>query len=139
MKEKILIALGLGVSALVAISVLLYLSVAGNLEKIEYIYFVLIAVIVAGSTILFLKKTKAVKAGLPVDDELAKKVAWKAGYYTYIATIWLAVSILWYNGLGHDAFGFTPLTVEMTVGVIVLVSGVIFLGLAAYFNQQGDI
>lgn len=139
MNEKLAIVLGIGLSASVVVAFLFFMGVAGNIDSIEYIYFALIITLVAGTIVLLIKKTRDLKRGLPVGDELSKMVVWKAGYYTYLATIYIAVSILWYNGLIGDIFGFTALSAEKTIGVIVLSSGVVFLGLSFYFNKKGDI
>ena len=59
-----------------------------------------------GALIIVWDRIKSIRAGLPVDDERAKKLHWKAGAYTYYATIWLALGTIWYNILFAERLGF---------------------------------
>lgn len=72
-------------------------------------------------------------------DELTKKTTWKAGYFSYLFSIWVAVSLLWYNILVPDRFGVSELTVEQVIGILVLFPGVFLIGLALHLNTKGDV
>ena len=139
MKDKLGMALGIGIGIAALVGLLFFLKNPGKLDVIEYVYFVLILLILAGTSIILWKKAKDIKAGLPIEDELAKKTAWKAGYYSYLFSVWVAVSLLWYNIIIPERFGVPELTVEHVIGVLVLLPGAFFIGLSMYFNKKGDV
>jgi hypothetical protein len=74
-----------------------------------------------------------------VEDERAKKLHWKAGAYTYYATIWLAIGTMWYNIIFADILGFPELTAGQVVAVIVLVSAIFWFMFQFYFRRKGDV
>lgn len=139
MKDKLGLALGIGIAIAALLGLLFFLKNSGKLDAIEYVYFMLILLILAGTSIILWKKAKDIKAGLPVGDELAKKTTWKAGYYSYLFSVWVAVSLLWYNILVPERFGVPELTVEQVIGIIVLLPGAFFIVLAMYLNKKGDV
>jgi hypothetical protein len=139
MKDKLGLALSIGIAIAALLGLLFFLKNSGNLDAIEYVYFMLILLILAGTSIILWKKAKDIKAGLPVGDELAKKTTWKAGYYSYLFSVWVAVSLLWYNILVPERFGVPELTVEQVIGIIVLLPGAFFIVLAMYLNKKGDV
>ncbi|MFH1641972.1 MAG: hypothetical protein ABIC04_03660 [Nanoarchaeota archaeon] len=117
---------------------LLYMIKAG-INILEIVYALFIILMIGSSGYMIQKRKKDIKKGLPVSDELAKKVSYKAGAFTYFITIWIAVIALWYNGPIRDWLNLPELTLEYLVGIIVLGSGGVFLGLAFYFNSKGDV
>ena len=140
MKDKsVSIILGFGIAMAVLVGMLFFIAKSGKLEFIEYVYFLVILVVLAFSFFILWKKSKDIKAGLPVSDELATKTGWKAGYYAYIFTVWLAVGLLWYNIIIPERFGVSALTVEHVIGLIVLIPGAVFFGLFTYFSKKGDV
>lgn len=139
MKDKYSLILGLGIAIAALVGLLFFLKNSSELEVIEYIYLLLILLIVAGTSIILLKKAKDIKVGLPTGDELTKKTTWKAGYYTYLFSVWVAVSLLWYNILVPERFGAPELSVEQVIGILVLLPGAFFIGLTFYLNKKGDI
>ena len=139
MKDKLVLVLGIGIALAALAGSLLFLKNSGKLEVIEYIYLLLVLLLLAGTSIILWKKVKDIKVGLPVGDELTKKTTWKTGYFSYLFSIWVAVSLLWYNILVPERFGVAELTVEQVIGILVLLPGVFFIGLALYFNNKGDV
>ena len=111
----------------------------GGLDFMDYLYAVLIMLLLIGSIILGIRYTKSMKKGLPVKDELAQKIAWKSGYYTYMFSVWFAVALLWYSTFFVDKFSLPSIDSEQIIGLFVLVPGVIFLGLTFYLDKRGDI
>ena len=93
-----------------------------------------IITIIGFAAYVMYNKLKAEKRGLPPSDELAKKVSWKAGYYTWIFTIWLAVATQWF-----DFFGLPELLARHVVALIVLGSGMMFFISYFWFNRKGDV
>ena len=95
MKDKsVSIILGFGIAMAVLVGMLFFIANTGKLALIEYVYFLVMLVVLAFSFFILWKNSKDIKAGLPVSDELATKTGWKAGYYTYIFTVWLSVGLL---------------------------------------------
>ena len=81
------------------------------------------------------KRAKDLKSKLPVKDELTRLNTLKAGYFTFIANVWILVGLIWYNSFFVDNFGLYQLSTEQALGFDVLISGVIFFGLYFYFNR----
>jgi hypothetical protein len=139
MTGKLSIAASVGIVMLVMMSMGLYMANAGSLDVMEIMVFALVIIIVMGTMIILMNKTRNIKAGLPVGDELAKKVTWKAGYYAFLASIWIEVALIWYNGPIADRISVPVLSTEEALGTVVLLSGAIWIGLVLYFNRKGDI
>ena len=124
---------GIGVALAVIVTMGLYLSLAEiNMAVIAEVVIVLMIVVFASYVIY--GKIKAEKRDLPASDELAKKVTWKAGYYTWIFTIWLAIGTQWL-----DFFGLPELLARHVVAVLVLGSGMMFFVSYFWFNRRGDV
>jgi hypothetical protein len=139
MKDKMGVAVGVGVAALVVISVFFYLRGSPSLKMSDIVMVIIPILIAIGALVIVWDRIKSMRAGLPVDDERAKKLHWKAGAYTYYATIWLAVGTMWYNIILADILGFPELTAGQVVAVIVLVSAVFWFIFQFYFRRKGDV
>lgn len=139
MKNKYGLILVLGIAIAALVGLLFFLKNSSELAVIEYIYLLLVLLIVVGTSIILLKNAKEIKIGLPVGDELTEKTTWKAGYYTYLFSVWVAISLLWYNILVPERFGVPELSVEQVIGILVLLPGAFFIGLAFYFNKKRDV
>ncbi len=132
------VAIGLGVSILVVVGLVFYLANAGNIDIGETVMMIFVAALVIGATIIVLKKMGNIKKGLPSTDELAQKNNWKAAGYSYFATIWIAVAMLWIDGPIGDMFGIEELTVVHVVAAVVLLSGMVYIGSWFYFDRRGE-
>lgn len=139
MKNKYGLILVLGIAIAALVGLLFFFKNSSELAVIEYIYLLLVLLIVVGTSIILLKNAKEIKIGLPVGDELTEKTIWKAGYYTYLFSVWVAISLLCYNILVPERFGVPELSVEQVIGILVLLPGAFFIGLAFYFNKKGDV
>lgn len=139
MSDRTKIGIGFGVTGIAILGLVMFALGGGAMDLTEMVFILLTLVLVAGVTYIMISKSKAVKKGLPAEDELSKKVSWKAGAYAYYATIWIAIAIMWYNTLGVDKFGVPELDTIQIIGLIVLLSGVIYIGLALLFNKKGNI
>ena len=138
MKDKIGVVIGAGVAALVIVGVFFYLLRADSLEFSNILIVIIPIILAIGAIVLLWDKIKSVRAGLPSADERAKKLHWKAGAYTYYATIWIAVGTMWYNIIFADNLGFPELTAGQVVAVIVLLSAVLWFVFQFYFMRKGD-
>lgn len=138
MKEKIRIKAGFLVSALVVITLAMWMLSSSSVDYGMLIIFPILIVIVVMAVWVVNTKAKNVRKGLPSRDELSDKVMHRAGYYTYLATIWIALGTQWYNDFASD-LGWFVLDASRTVEVIILLSAVLFFGLYFYFNRKGNI
>jgi hypothetical protein len=138
MKDKIGVVVGIGVAALAIVGVFFYLLRANSLELSDILMIIIPIILAIGAIVLLWDKIKSIRAGLPSADERAKKLHWKAGAYTYYATIWIAVGTMWYNIIFADNLGFPELTAGQVVAVIVLLSAVLWFVFQFYFMKKGD-
>ncbi|MCK5031347.1 MAG: hypothetical protein KAR64_07770 [Thermoplasmatales archaeon] len=138
MKDKIGVVVGAGIAALVIVGVFFYLLRADSLEFSNILMVIIPIILAIGAIVLLWDKIKSNRAGLPSADERAKKLHWKAGAYTYYATIWIAVGTMWYNIIFADNLGFPELTAGQVVAVIVLLSAVLWFVFQFYFMRKGD-
>lgn len=139
MKDKISIVLGAGVTVLVLFGIVFYIFGSDNIGLSDILLIVIPMVLVIGSIILLRDRIINIRAGLPSADERSKKLHWKAGAYTYYATIWIAIGTLWYNIIFSDNLGFPALNAGQVVATIVLASAAIWFILQFYFLKKGDI
>jgi len=91
------------------------------------------------SIIIMIMRSKDIKAGNAPDDELSKKAGWKAGYYAYLSTVWVAVGVMWLNIFLTEAFGVEDFSMGQVIGAIVVLPGVVFVSLAMYFKGSGKV
>ena len=85
------------VGILVLFGVIFYILGSVNLDLGDIILIVIPILLVIGVMVIIWDKIKNLRAGLPSEDERAKKLNWKAGAYSYFATIWISVGLMWYN------------------------------------------
>ncbi len=138
MKERSNIILISIIGITVLIGVILYLLTSVNLNLSDIILIILPIFIILGVTIILFDKIKNLRAGLPSEDERAIKLNWKAGAYSYFATIWIAVGILWYNILAENT-SFPILNAGQVIAAIILLSAICFFIFTFYFMRKGDI
>ena len=133
MKDKIGIVLGIGIAAMVLVTLSLYVLNAGSIELKEISLIGVVLTIVALAVYVLWDRIKNVKKGLPAQDERLKLTSYKAGYYGFIAAIWSAV--------------FAPLAIEilfdyelpgsLVTALVVLISGFVFVASYLYMYWRG--
>ena len=136
-RDKIRITMGFLVSALVILSISVYIMSAGSLELSEILIFPIVIVLVLFATFFVTKRAKAYKAGLPFDDELEKKVKWKAGYYTFLVTIYVALGTAWYSDFLEEAG--TPILGRYVAYIVILSSALLYFIFYLYLSRRGDV
>ena len=139
MKEKLSVVAGAGIIILILIIAALYLVGSPSINLSEILLIIIPLILVVGAITLLWDRFKNLKMGLPSADERAKKLHWKAGAYSYIITIWIAIGTLWYNIIFADELGFPELNAGQVVAAIVLLSGLCWFALQFYFMRKGDI
>ena len=133
MKDKKGILIGIGIAAVVLVTLSFYVLNAGNLELTEISLIGIVLILVAFALYILWDRIKNVKKGLPAQDERLKLTNYKAGYYGFIAAIWSAV--------------FAPLAIEIlfdyelpgsrVTALVVLVSGFVFVASYLYMYWRG--
>ena len=122
----------------VLFGVIFYYLGSANLELGDIILIVLPIILVIGVMVIIWDKIKNIRAGLPSEDERAKKLNWKAGAYSYFATIWIAVGLMWYNIFAEN-LNLHILNVGQVIAAIILLSAICFFVFNLYFMRKGDV
>ena len=139
MRNKLSIFLGIGIVVAVIATMGFYLMNAGSLDLFEIVIIPLVLVLAIVAAWVALKRGKEIKAGFNPDDELSKMAGWKAGYHAYLASIWVAVGMMWLNIFLTETFNTPEFTPGIFIGAIVILPGLVFLGLAIYFKGKGNV
>ena len=134
MKDKIGIVLGIGIAAMVLVTLSLYVLNAGSIELKEISLIGVVLIIVALAVYVLWDRIKNVKKGLPAQDERLKLTSYKAGYYGFIAAIWSAV----FGPLAIDILFDYELPGHHVTAVVVLVSGFVFAASYLYMYWKGN-
>jgi len=119
MKDKIGIVVGIGIAAMVLVTLSLYVIFAGNIELNEITSIGIVLILVASAMYILWDRIKNVKKGLPAKDERLILTNYKAGYYAFIAAIWSAV----FGPLFFEILFDYELPGSRVTAVVVLVSG----------------
>ncbi len=133
MKDKKGILLGIGIAAMVLVTLTLYIISAGNFELNEIIPIGIVLIVVALAIYVLWDRIKNVKKGLPAQDERLKLTNYKAGYYGFIAAIWSAV----FGPLVIEILFDYELPGHLVTAVVVLVSGFVFVASYLYLARKG--
>ena len=139
MKEKMSIIALAGVTILVLVTIIFFLMELNSIDVSDMLLVIIPIILIIGVIFILRDRIKNLRAGLPNADERAKKLHWKAGAYSYYATIWIAVGSLWYNIIFADELGFPALNAGQIVAVIVLLSAMCWFVFQFYFMRKGDI
>jgi len=131
--------IGFIVGVLVLLTMTLYLTAAGPLDFGEIALSILVLFMVVASLKLVIDRAREIKKGHAGEDEMSKRAGHKAGYFAYIASVWVAVALLWYNTFFVDEFAMPALDFGVVIGIIVLVPGIIFLMATFHFLRKGDV
>ena len=126
------------VGILVLFGVIFYILGSSTLDLGDLILIVIPIFLVIGVMVVIWDKIKNLRAGLPSEDERAKKLNWKAGAYSYFATIWIAVGIMWYNIFAEN-LNLYILNVGQVIAAIILLSALCFFIFNFYFMRKGDV
>jgi hypothetical protein len=134
MKNKLMIITGIGLVALVLLTLTIYLFAKDSLELADLPSIAIVLILVATATYLIWDRVKNLKAGLPAQDERLKLAGYKAGYYGFIAAIWSAVG----SNLGYNIIFDQELRGGLVTAVVVLASGLVFMISYFYFSRKGE-
>jgi len=91
MKDKLGIILGIGIAAVVLVTIYFFVRNAGTLKLDEIFPIGLVLILAASAIYILWDRIKNIKKGLPAQDERLKQTNYKACSYGFIAAIWSAV------------------------------------------------
>jgi uncharacterized membrane protein YbhN (UPF0104 family) len=123
MKDKIGIVAGIGIVALVIVTILFYILNAGDLELRELFQIVIVLIIVISTVYILFDRIKNIKKGLPAQDERLKITNYKACSYGFVASIWSAVGAPLISGIFFDY----ELPGNYVTAIVVLCGGLAFM------------
>lgn len=138
----IIILMAIGSISLIMAMLVLYIpkiTSSDSVDSIEYVFGLVILILVAGTTLLAISKKRDLNKGLPIGDEFTHKVAYKAGYYSWLITMWVSVLVMMLQDLLEKILNINQLTIEHFTGIIVLGSGITFLALSYYLAKRGEV
>ncbi len=115
-KSRTTVLLLIGLTLFFSIGVLLYSQMAEIQPKMLIIY-ALIGIVALISVVVAIRKMKEEKEGQPLEDEFTTQIKYKAGFYAYIASLYMWLFIFLFRSIFPD--------VETIVGGGILLSGVI--------------
>ena len=130
-KDKVGIIVGLGVTALVLITMLFYIQGTNGMSLEEYVMVGIVAFLVLSATYIVAERAKNMKKGFPTEDEFSKKVNYKASSNGFIAAIWTAVFAGFFENIITKPTHVTAL--------VVLVSGTVFILSYIYMIKRGSV
>lgn len=139
MRDISIILLGITGIVVMAALVAIFWVITPQFQIKDILLFVLLFCLVALVLFTLIIKIKDIRAGYPLADERTKKAAYKAGTYSYFLTIWVAILLMFYNGLGVDTLHVPALSTEEFVGVLILSSGSFFMILGLLFLKKGKV
>jgi hypothetical protein len=95
---------------------------------LEIFIFVLILIVLVHSFVVKMKKLKDIESGFPVEDELSEQVKYRAGYYSFMSSIYVWASLWVLKEIFTDY--------DTLFGLGVLLPTVIFIVLRSYFTRN---
>jgi len=95
---------------------------------LEIFIFVLILIGAGYSFFVEMKKLKDIESGFPVEDEMSEQVKYRAGYYSFMSSIyvWLSLFLLKERFTDYDTL----------FGLGIMLPLVIFIMLRSYFTRN---
>jgi len=134
MKDKMEIILGIGVAAMVIVTLSLYALKVETLGLNEIILIGIVLILVVFAIYILWDRMKSAKKGLPAKDERLIIINYKAGYYGFIAAIWSAVFCPLFFEILFDY----ELPGSRVTAVVVIVSGLVFVASYLYMARKGN-
>lgn len=125
---------------LVGASVFFYLAFRkGGLNPQNYVWVALVFAILVFSFIIFIKRFKEIKKGLPLEDERSKKVLNLASSRAFYFTLYWLLAISTFEKFFAELAGLEHLTASQTTGGGILGMALAFLGFWIYYNHKANI
>lgn len=84
-------------------------------------------------------QSEGVKSGLPIDDEMSKRIKERAGYLTYLITMYFVLALMWYNLFFVEQFDVPQIPMNYLIFGILFFMFIVFGINWAILNKQGVI
>ena len=130
-KDKTSVALGIGVILAVIVTFILYVLGAGSLDISEYAMMGIVIAILAGAIIIVAMNYKNMRLGLPVKDERYHSINHRAGYYAFIAAIWISLGTAFMGNYINLPWRYNSYIILLGTGLVFVVSYLIL-------NRKGE-
>jgi len=95
---------------------------------LEIFIFVLILIGAVYSFVVEMKKRKDIESGFPVEDEFSERIKYRAGYYSFMASIYIWLTLFLLKELFTDY--------DTLFGLGILLPAVIFMVLRSYLARN---
>ena len=82
-------------------------------------------------------QSEGVKSGLPMDDELSKRMKERAGYLTYLITIYFVLGLMWYNLFFVEQFNVPELPMNLLIFGILFFMFIVYTANWVIINRTG--
>lgn len=112
---------------------------SGTFNITLFIILVPAILIIAVLLILIKRQSEGVESGIPIDDEMSKRIKERAGYLTYNISIYFLLALMWYNLFFVDQFNIPQIPMNY------LIFGIMFFMFIVYginwviLNKKGGI
>ena len=133
MKDKTGIAVGIIIAVAVLVTMFFYLSGAGDIGLGETGIVLVFFLVVVFAIYVIWDRIKSMQKGLPVKDEMERKISWRSGYYGFIAAIWGAV----FGPVVIDILFGYELEGSRVTALVVIVASLTFVFSYLYFRKRG--
>ncbi|MHA2052178.1 MAG: hypothetical protein ACXAC2_22700 [Candidatus Kariarchaeaceae archaeon] len=134
-KKRYMLTIG-GVLSLLTGTSVYYLS-TDQLTSGDYILILASIAVAIATLIVVVPLKKDYDKGLPVTDEFSQNSSYKAGYYSWITTLWIVIAMMLFEGVLIRVLDLEELAIEHLAGIIVFSSVITFLVLSQYFFKRG--
>jgi ABC-type branched-subunit amino acid transport system permease subunit len=84
-------------------------------------------------------QSEGIKSGLPIDDEMSKRIKERAGYLTYLITMYFVLALMWYNLFFVEQFDVPQIPMNYLIFGILFFMFIVFGINWAILNKQGMI
>jgi uncharacterized membrane protein YidH (DUF202 family) len=129
MNDKMRITIGLLVVGSVIATLSLYMATDKSIDLMELACIIIVPLmLVFGAFYMFWRKAKSMRSGLPMEDEFSKKVNYRAGYYAYMVSIYVALAVM-----------YLELPVNQAGAIVILVPAVVFMSSHIYLERKGEV
>jgi protein-S-isoprenylcysteine O-methyltransferase Ste14 len=119
------------VSVLVLGTTLLWMTNSKfSMPVVEILQFIVIILIVGFAIYIAMNRLRSVRRGEPAEDELSKKILLKASSFSYYASLYLWVAMIFVNDR-------TKLDTEILLGIGILGMAVIWVAFVIFFKIKG--
>jgi hypothetical protein len=138
-QQRLKIALTAVLSVTVLAGLAAYFMVDPAMNLSELLMIGIVIAIVGFAVIIVLRNIKALRQGLPSEDEMTKRITHKSGYYAFIAAIWITLGVSWSDVLWKEDLGGAGLTLGQASAIIIVLTGLVFVLSYLYLSRSGNV